>query len=144
LDSLLVYLTVLANTSKVVPLLSYTLYREDLLESGGIDPLIFNLDIRLRCVVGSMLQRKYSAHGLGGWVGFRTGVENVERHQSHTVLENKCQFPSPAHSLFTTMAHFHFVLGCLFGNVILPMGPIEFIRVRCKKGTCMIFFYIQA
>lgn len=77
-------------------------------------------------------------------MGPGTGLENVERHQSHTLLENKHHFPSPAHSLFTTMTHSHFVLGCLFGDVILPMGPNEFIRVRCGKVTCMRFFYIQA
>jgi hypothetical protein len=49
----------LANTTKVVPLVSYTPCHEDLLESGGTDPLILNLGIGLRCVVGSMLQRKY-------------------------------------------------------------------------------------
>ena len=87
-----------------------------------------------------MLQKKYSAHGLGGWVGPRTGLENVERHQSHAVLENKHQFPIPSHSLFTTMTHSHFVLGCLFGDVILPMGPNEFIRIRCEKVTLVSFF----
>jgi len=45
----------LADTSKLVPLLSYTPCHEDLLESGGIDPLILNLGIRLRCIVSSML-----------------------------------------------------------------------------------------
>jgi len=114
------------------------------LESRGTDPVILNLGIRLRCIVGSMLQRKYSAHGLGGWVGPRTGLENVERHQSRAVLENKHQFPIPAHSVLTTMSHSHFVFGCLFGDVILPMGPNEFIRIRCEKVTCMRFFYIQA
>jgi hypothetical protein len=55
----MVYLTMLANTTKVVPLVSYIPCHEELLESGGTDSLILNLDIRLRCFVGSMLQRKY-------------------------------------------------------------------------------------
>jgi hypothetical protein len=127
---------VLANTSKLVPLLSYTAYHEDLLESGGVDPLILNLVIRLRCSVGS--------HWLGGWVGPRTGLENVEGHQSRALPENKQQFSSPVRSLFTTMTHSYCVLRCLFGDVILPMGPNEFIRIRCEKVTCMTLFYIQA
>ena len=38
------------------------------------------------------------------------------------------------------MCHFHFVLGCLFGDVILPMGPNEFIRIRCEKLHAWDFF----
>ena len=75
-------------------------------------------------------------------MGPRTSLENVERHQSCALLEKKRHFPSPAHSLFTIMTHSHFVLGFLFGDIMLPMGPIEFIRVRCVKVTCMRFFYI--
>jgi hypothetical protein len=74
---------------------------KELLGSGGVDPVILNLDIRLRCVVSSMLQSMHSAHGLGGWVGPRTGLENVQRDQSLDLLENKGPFPIPVRSLFT-------------------------------------------
>lgn len=76
-------------------------------------------------------------------MGPGTGLENVEGHQSLALLEDKHQFPSPVHSLFTTMTHPCCVLGCLFGDVILPVGPNELIRIRCEKVTCMTL-YIQA
>lgn len=82
-----------ADASKLVPLLSYTPCHEDLLESGGIDPVILNLGIRLRCIVSSMFQRVYPQCP---WVGPRTGMENGERHQSCTLLEKKTPVSQPS------------------------------------------------
>jgi hypothetical protein len=56
-------------------------------------------------------------------VGWRTSLENVERDKCPALLEIKHQLPSPAHSLFTTMTHFHFVFGVSVWECYFTRGP---------------------
>jgi hypothetical protein len=57
-----------------------------------MDPPILDFGTSWRLVIGFMLQPLYpresarGAHWIGGWVGPRTGLDNVEKRKILTVL----------------------------------------------------------